>query len=136
MSSLGSLAQGMMNRAVSLPSGINDVVMENVMPLLESLGDAGNDADIATDAIMGGIRKRKLRTHHGKNKRQRSKNRRGYPATTTRRVRRRKRVRKEKPSEEIDNRLKNHKIDFFSETMERYLKHREMLAEGAMKVGV
>ena len=135
MDSLGSLAQGMMNRAVSIPSGINDVVMENVMPLLESLGDAGNDADITTDAMLG-IRKRKLRTHHGRNKRQRSKNRRGYPATTTRRVRRRKRVRKEKPSEEIDNRLKNHKIDFFSETMERYLKHREMLAEGAMKVGV
>ena len=126
----------MMNRAVSIPSGINDVVMENVMPLLESIGDAGNDADIATDAIMLGIRKRKLRTHHGRKKRQRSKNRRGYPATTTRRVRRRKRIRKEKPSEEIDNRLKNHKIDFFSETMERYLKHREMLAEGAMKVGV
>ena len=34
MDSLGSLAQGMMNRAVSIPSGINDVVMENVMPMV------------------------------------------------------------------------------------------------------
>ena len=31
--------------------------------------------------------------------------------------------------------MRNHKMDFFSDTMEKYMRHREVLAEGAMKVG-
>ena len=131
MNSLGSLAKGVMNRAVSIPSDVNDVVMDNVMPLVDSLADTiSNDADIEHYA-KGEIRKRKLRTQ-GRYERPQSTRR--YPEK--RRVRRRKRIRKEKPGkEDADDRLRNHKIDFFSETMEKYLKHREMLAEGAMKVG-
>ena len=131
MNSLGSLAKGVMNRAVAIPSDVNDVVMDNVMPLVDSLADTiSNDADIEHYA-KGEIRKRKLRTQ-GRYERQQSTRR--YPEK--RRVRRRKRIRKEKPGkEDADDRLRNHKIDFFSETMEKYLKHREMLAEGAMKVG-
>ena len=131
MNSLGSLAKGVMNRAVSIPSDVNDVVMDNVMPLVDSLADTiSNDADIEHYA-KGEIRKRKLRTQ-GRYERPHSTRR--YPEK--RRVRRRKRIRKEKPGkEDVDDRLRNHKIDFFSETMEKYLKHREMLAEGAMKVG-
>ena len=130
MNSLGSLAKGVMNRAVSIPSDVNDVVMDNVMPLVDSLADTiSNDADIEHYA-KGEIRKRKLRTQ-GRYERPQSTRR--YPEK--RRVRRRKRIRKENPQEDVDDRLRNHKIDFFSETMEKYLKHREMLAEGAMKVG-
>ena len=130
MNSLGSLAKGVMNRAVSMPGDINDVVMDNVMPLVDSLADTiSNDADIETYA-KGEIRKRKLRTQ----------GRYGRPGLTRRypekrRVRRRKRVRNETSLQGVDDRLRNHKINFFSETMEKYLKHREMLAEGAMKVG-
>ena len=132
MNSLGSLAKGVMNRAVSIPSDINDVVMDNVMPLVDSLADTiSNDADITQPYYAKGeIRKRKLRTQ-GRNEKPRLTQR--YPEK--RRVRRRKRIRKENPQEEVDDRLRNHKIDFFSETMEKYLKHRKMLAEGAMKVG-
>lgn len=119
-----------MDRAVSIPGDVNDVVMDNVMPLVDSLADTiSNDADIEPDA-MGEIRKRKLRTQGGY---ERPRLTRRYPEK--RRVRRRKRIRKEKPQEDVDDRLKNHKIDFFSETMEKYLEHRKMLAEGAMKVG-
>ena len=130
MNSLGSLAKGVMNRAVAIPSDINDVVMDNVMPLVDSLADTiSDDADIIETYATGEIRKRKLRTQ-GRYERPRLTRR--YPEK--RRVRRRKRIRKENP-QDVDDRLRNHKINFFSETMEKYMKHREMLAEGAMKVG-
>ena len=132
MNSLGSLTKGAMNRAVSIPGDINGLVMDNVMPLVDSLAGTISDdaADIASYAKGEKIRKRKLRTQ-GRYERPSLTQR--YPEK--RRVRRRKKVRKERPEEEKDDRLRNHKIDFFSETMEKYLKHREMLAESAMKVG-
>ena len=132
MNSLGSLTKGVMNRAVSIPSDINGVVMDNVMPLVDSLaGTISNDAaDIESYAKGEKIRKRKLRTQ---GRYERPSLTRRYPEK--RRVRRRKKIQKEKPQEDKDGRLRNHKIDFFSETMEKYLKHREMLAESAMKVG-
>ena len=125
-SKLGGLAKNLIDRAVWIGSSINDVVRGSVKPLalVESLAE---DEDVGTYP-MRAVRKRKLKTHRRNTN---TKLTQSHPKLR-RRVKRRKMVQK---GNDDGDRLKNHKMDFFSDTMEKYMRHREVLAEGAMKVG-
>ena len=123
-SKLGGLAKNLIDGAVWIGSSINDVVRGSVKPLVDSLAE---DEDVGTYP-MRAVRKRKLKTHRRNTN---TKLTQSHPKLR-RRVKRRKMVQK---GNDDGDRLKNHKMDFFSDTMEKYMRHREVLAEGAMKVG-
>ena len=119
---LGNLAPLLAKGVLEGAKEITDMVQEHVVPLVLPSGDSDDGAPRSDNPRQ---RKRKLRRPQQKR----------VPDHAFRRPSSR-RVRKKKPKQELRNldvyedRIKNHRTQFFSAAMDEYMKQLDILAEG------